>query len=531
MMQAGVCLRQDTETTLPELTEQHRIRLKEEELSGLESETECAAPGLNTLEPECVTAHSGVSDGHHTHTSVIKTEADLGFTHTGDLIKTESPERTELGYVTHLHPDQIKTEAEDGGYLKAEHISDFQDFKCFNIKCESSEGLVSDLMNTVMTGAGVDHTDQTEPWQCAGEPNSNCKKEEIQDPLTQFGDLNHHSNINNENNQTNIFHKRTNGCNQDGKLTTDVKNEPMIISTRERQYTCTVCEKCFNTKSGLTAHRRIHTGEKPYSCPHCENGFHFKYQLTTHLRIHTDEKPYKCSQCGKCFSKISCRNRHQRIHTGEKAYKCSDCGKCFSIRSDLNSHQIIHTHEKPYKCPQCEKCFNFKSGLTAHQRIHTGEKPYNCPQCEKCFYRIACLNRHQRIHTGEKPYKCPQCGKCFYTIVCLNRHQTIHTDEKPYKCSLCGKCFSIRSHLNSHQRMHTGEKPYKCPQCEKCFHFKSGLTTHLRIHTGEKPYKCSECGKCFSIRSRLNSHQRIHTGEKPHKRSVWPVLPQKISVK
>ncbi|KAG5853574.1 hypothetical protein ANANG_G00027450 [Anguilla anguilla] len=65
MMQAGVCLRQDTETTLPELTEQHRIRQKEEELSGLESvhmaesETEYAAPGLNTLEPECVSAHSG----------------------------------------------------------------------------------------------------------------------------------------------------------------------------------------------------------------------------------------------------------------------------------------------------------------------------------------------------------------------------------------------------------------------------------------------------------------------------------------
>ncbi|KAJ8362739.1 hypothetical protein SKAU_G00115700 [Synaphobranchus kaupii] len=67
MMQAGVCLRRDTETTLPELTEEHRIRQKEE-LSGLESvhmaesETECAATGLNTLEPECVTAHSGI---HH----------------------------------------------------------------------------------------------------------------------------------------------------------------------------------------------------------------------------------------------------------------------------------------------------------------------------------------------------------------------------------------------------------------------------------------------------------------------------------
>ncbi|KAJ8362690.1 hypothetical protein SKAU_G00115210 [Synaphobranchus kaupii] len=62
-MQTGVCLRRDTETTLPELTEQHKIRQKEEQLSGLESvhmaETECAAPGLNTLEPECVTANRG----------------------------------------------------------------------------------------------------------------------------------------------------------------------------------------------------------------------------------------------------------------------------------------------------------------------------------------------------------------------------------------------------------------------------------------------------------------------------------------
>ncbi|KAJ8372698.1 hypothetical protein AAFF_G00277670, partial [Aldrovandia affinis] len=158
VMQAEVCLRQDTETTLPELTEQHRIRQKEEELSGLESElmaeseTECAAPGLHILEPECVTAHSRVGGLHHTHPSVIKTETDLGSTHTGDLIKTESLDSTELGYVPHLHPVQIKTETDDGGYLKAEPDSDLQDIKCVaiksdQIKCESSESLVSELIN------------------------------------------------------------------------------------------------------------------------------------------------------------------------------------------------------------------------------------------------------------------------------------------------------------------------------------------------------------------------------------------------
>ncbi|KAJ8362748.1 hypothetical protein SKAU_G00115790, partial [Synaphobranchus kaupii] len=214
MMQAGVCLRRETETTLPELTEQHRIRQKEEELESVhmaELETVCAAPGLNTLEPDC-TAHSGVSDLHHIHTTQIKTETDMVSTHTGDFIKTTCLDGTELGNVAHLHPDQIKTETDDGGYLKAEHISDLQDFKCVDIKsdqmkCESSDSFASDLMNTVMNGAGVHHKDQTEPWQYAGQPNTNCKKEEIHDLLPQYGDLNHHC----ENNQTRIIQKSPNG--------------------------------------------------------------------------------------------------------------------------------------------------------------------------------------------------------------------------------------------------------------------------------------------------------------------------------
>ena len=300
MMQAGVCLRQDTETTLPELTEQHRIRQKEEELSGLESvhmaesETECAAPGLNTLEPECVTAHNGVSDVHHTHTSVIKTEADLGSTHTGDLIKTESLDFTELGYVTHLHPDQVKTETDDGGYLKAEPISDLQDFnmKSDKMKCESSERLVSDLMNTVMDGAGV------EPWQCAVTnctlPNTitNCTLEDVP---TQCGDLSHH-------------------CNS-GKHCVCSK--------------CMQRKKSFHTKSNLNAHLRIHTGEKTYRCTQCEKCFHTTFNLNRHLRFHTGEKPYQCSLCGKCYSEKTCLTAHVRIHSGENPYTCTPCGKCF----------------------------------------------------------------------------------------------------------------------------------------------------------------------------------------------------------
>ncbi|KAJ8263758.1 hypothetical protein GJAV_G00140970 [Gymnothorax javanicus] len=254
MTQAGVCLRQDTETTLPELTEQHRIRQKEEELSGLESvhmaesETECAAPGLNTLEPECVTAHSGVSDVHHTHTSLIKTETDLGSTHSGDLIKMESLDSTELGYVTDLHPDQIKTETDDGGFLKSEQISDWQDIKCVHIKCdqvkcELSENIGTDLMNTGMSGVGLDHKDPTDPRLSAVHLNVNCK-EEIHDLSTQNGNLNPCRFVNNEKNGNRIIQENTKSINK--PITCEMRSmtiEPLITASNKPPRALSVLQK------------------------------------------------------------------------------------------------------------------------------------------------------------------------------------------------------------------------------------------------------------------------------------------------
>ncbi|KAJ8278387.1 hypothetical protein GJAV_G00087070 [Gymnothorax javanicus] len=140
---AGRSLRRDTET-LPELTEQHRMRLKEEELHGqefvlmAESETKCATPGVNTLDSDCAAAHYGVSDVHHADTSLIKTETHPSSAHTV-VIKTESKDCTDLAHVIHLHPDQIKAETADGDCIKAEQFSDLRDIICVDIHYDESE--------------------------------------------------------------------------------------------------------------------------------------------------------------------------------------------------------------------------------------------------------------------------------------------------------------------------------------------------------------------------------------------------------
>ncbi|KAJ8278355.1 hypothetical protein GJAV_G00086730 [Gymnothorax javanicus] len=107
MMHTGGHLTKDTETTPPELSEQHRIREREEELHGLESVhmadsvTKCTTPGLDTLEPECVTANSRVSDLHHREAPLIKIETDPSPITTWDL-NTESLDFTDLAHV-YLH--------------------------------------------------------------------------------------------------------------------------------------------------------------------------------------------------------------------------------------------------------------------------------------------------------------------------------------------------------------------------------------------------------------------------------------------
>ncbi|XP_073403779.1 gastrula zinc finger protein XlCGF66.1-like [Dendrobates tinctorius] len=224
---------------------------------------------------------------------------------------------------------------------------------------------------------------------------------------------------------------------------------------------------------------------------------------------HRRRKPFSCSECEKCFNTKSRLVIHQRIHTGEKPFSCSECGKCFSRKASLVVHQRSHTGVKPFLCSECGKCYYSSYSLFKHQSIHRGDKTFSCSECEKCFTQKALLNRHQRIHTGEKPLSCSECGKCFNQKAHLITHQKIHTGEKPFSCSECSKCFTDKTSLVSHQISHPGNKAFSCSECGKSLEKNPLLIRHQRIHTGQKPYSCSECGKYFNQKHNLVRHQRI----------------------
>ncbi|XP_046407857.1 zinc finger protein 260-like [Ischnura elegans] len=259
----------------------------------------------------------------------------------------------------------------------------------------------------------------------------------------------------------------------------------------------------------------------PFNCSVCNKSFPLRRGLSNHMRSHKERKCYPCTICRKSFASKSHITKHLRTHREEKPFSCSDCMKSFSFKGTLMTHLRTHTGEKPFSCNYCAKAFTRKDKLILHSRVHTGERPFTCEICSKSFASKSHITKHMRTHTQEKPFSCSDCAKSFSLKCSLMKHLRTHTGEKPFSCNHCAKAFARKDKLIQHSRVHTGEKPFSCKFCAKTFTRKDILIQHLHVHTGEKPFSCSDCMKSFSLKGTLMTHLRTHMGEKPFSYGIF----------
>ncbi|KAG5669035.1 hypothetical protein PVAND_016937 [Polypedilum vanderplanki] len=137
--------------------------------------------------------------------------------------------------------------------------------------------------------------------------------------------------------------------------------------SKDKVFTCKICNRSFGYKHVLQNHERTHTGEKPFECTECHKRFTRDHHLKTHMRLHTGEKPYSCSHCDRQFVQVANLRRHLRVHTGERPYNCELCQSKFSDSNQLKAHMLIHNDEKPFECEKCNGKFRRRHHLMHHK--------------------------------------------------------------------------------------------------------------------------------------------------------------------
>ncbi|XP_064911056.1 zinc finger protein 783-like isoform X3 [Columba livia] len=192
-------------------------------------------------------------------------------------------------------------------------------------------------------------------------------------------------------------------------------------STREKCYSCPVCQKNFLLKINLTIHQRSHSNWPPYICVHCDQSFMSKAKIRCHLRVRAAEGFCQLSEAEESSSQGPCPDRQPHdpgtdhgtawekpspsrypLSPGKMMYTCNECMENFSSQSFLILHQRRHTKRHRILCPCCNRSFTWASDFVRHHWTHTGERPYQCGVCQKTFKRRYHLNVHQRTHVRQQ---------------------------------------------------------------------------------------------------------------------------------
>ncbi len=116
-------------------------------------------------------------------------------------------------------------------------------------------------------------------------------------------------------------------------------------------FPCQLCGKVIKSSHTYKRHRTAHLSE--YKCPSCDKVFQDRSKLLAHKVAHSDSRPHVCTECGKQYKLASHLKSHMsRSHLPESdrlAFTCEICGKRFSAKGNLTTHvQTTHSDSKPY---------------------------------------------------------------------------------------------------------------------------------------------------------------------------------------
>ncbi|KAA0703256.1 hypothetical protein E1301_Tti006947 [Triplophysa tibetana] len=357
-----------------------------------------------------------------------------------------------------------------------------------------------------------------------------------------------------------------------------------IVTHRDENFPCDLCDETFSCKTSRAEHRKMHTEQEEDLPPLITPGEPQTMQMTSsvssrNLSSNVEQYKYRCGICQVRFPDPEQLSEHGCSPAKDRPYSCPECNKHFLHGPHLKKHQLSHqlSARRSYQCKRCSTSFSHHHHYLTHIRSHRDKEStegtnvsgsekviqprfakldriYQCPICPESFYQAMDLANHLSVHS----HLCTVCNTTFPSKEELAEHETCHlTAATQYECTECGDSFlgsdAFRKHQcrnrklpfsnkssispslkkqRSERRFETvdddeeeevdvGEDFIKCTICQKRFSSNKCLAEHQKTEHPERPFKCLVCGKGFTKKRYLTQHQQIHS-ERPYQCNACP---------
>ncbi|CAH0756772.1 unnamed protein product [Diatraea saccharalis] len=169
---------------------------------------------------------------------------------------------------------------------------------------------------------------------------------------------------------------RCNICSETFDSLTQRNNHESKVHNKVKELKCFFCPETFsNYNVRKRHHNSIHNLQTPeFKCPDCGKSFHIMSKMKVHLKeVHIKEKNFSCTVCEQKFFSKTHVQKHMIKHFGERVYQCSVCMKSYGRKQTLRDHMRIHNNEKRFVCAVCSESFVQNSNLTLHIKVHHPE--------------------------------------------------------------------------------------------------------------------------------------------------------------
>ncbi|NP_001315144.1 zinc finger protein 1035 isoform X1 [Danio rerio] len=296
-------------------------------------------------------------------------------------------------------------------------------------------------------------------------------------------------------------------CEECGKCFVQLTNLQQHQRSHKSEFQCQMCGKGFTSLFSLRKHKQMHVKKSAHRCTKCHLSFTRSTELAEHMITHRDEN-FPCDLCDETFSCKTSRAEHRKMHTEQEEElpplippKQPETKK---VTTAIHSKSLSSSNTEQYKfrCGICQLRFPDPEQLSEHGCNPAKERPYSCPECNKHFLHGSHLKKHQLSHqlSGPRCYRCNHCNMSFTQHHLFLTHLRSHGNEKASKNS---------NFATSEKMVHVEtkrDKIYQCPICPLSFYQALDLANHLSVHS----HMCSVCNMTFPSQNELDEHEQCH---------------------